>query len=60
MHIGNQRLDVGNGTPVADALATALQLALRISARKDDPAILAALTTNQIISLAADLEFAFK
>ena len=53
-------MDVGNGTPLADALATALQLDLRMSGRKDGPALLAALTTDQMIDLAVDLEFALK
>jgi hypothetical protein len=53
-------MDVGNGTPLADALASALQLDLRMSGRKDGPAVIAALTADEMISLAVDLEFALK
>lgn len=57
--VADRWLDAGNGTPVADALATALQLDLRLSGRgrTDGMAVLDALTDVQIFEFAAYLSW---
>ncbi|QCB43237.1 hypothetical protein E5673_14225 [Sphingomonas sp. PAMC26645] len=48
-------LDIGNGTPVADALWSALNLDFRIGGRMDGAAVLNALTDDEIDNLACEM-----
>ena len=53
-------IDIGNGTSVADAIVSALEIDLRISGRKDGAAVWNALTDREIADLAFHMTWTYE